>query len=643
MIREVTRMAVLRRAVQTTVAASTGFYLCLYGLDQPVAALYSLFAAIALGPLSPFAGTGRQRAAVVLRALPFGLVLVAIGTALAASTWAAVAGMLVLGFLLGFAPVGGPRSAGVAPGLQLFYILACFPPYAPQTLPARLAGAALGALLLAAADAFLFPEAPAPSYRARLADALETAAEAVTSHVPGERLREQGARLRLSKVPQSDRPTGPGREDRALGQAGSATRRLLEGLTYLPPPADRAAPDSSACAALLARIAELCASAATALRSGGKAPSAAPLEAAAEHIQAERIRLTAPPRRPDIAVLRQQSAALDLATAAWVTVIALGIAERRAPRPPAAGDVFWYATLSAPELWARRIEANLTRRSVWFQNAVRVALGLAVARLVAGTLDLAHGFWVLLAVLTLGRTTVGATWGAVRQAVIGNLAGAVAAGALLLTLGQRSEVYAALLVPAMLLAFLLGPLLGIAYAQGLFTCLVALVFAQVSPVNWQLSAVRLLDVVTGSVIGLLCGLLAWPAGGHREIRRTMADLLRECGALLPPTADLLTDPAPPRSSLPTLPLLHRLRLAEAAYAQYRNEPRADQEHAPADWHAVLIVAHQVLMGTHRLQRFDLRMCECGLAEPVLVDLDDWLTGIDRQLERIAASVTARPG
>jgi hypothetical protein len=47
---------------------------------------------------------------------------------------------------------------------------------------------------------------------------------------------------------------------------------------------------------------------------------------------------------------------------------------------------------------------------VWFQNAVRVACGLAVARLVAGSLDLTHGFWVLLAVLTLGRTTAGATW-----------------------------------------------------------------------------------------------------------------------------------------------------------------------------------------------------------------------------------------
>ena len=36
-------------------------------------------------------------------------------------------------------------------------------------------------------------------------------------------------------------------------------------------------------------------------------------------------------------------------------------------------------------------------RSVFFQNAVRLAVGLAAARLVAGLLDLSHGFWMLLA------------------------------------------------------------------------------------------------------------------------------------------------------------------------------------------------------------------------------------------------------
>ncbi|MFJ1969600.1 FUSC family protein [Streptomyces sp. NPDC087903] len=675
MVRKVAWTTLLRPAVQTTVAAATGFYLCLYGFKEPVAALYALFAPIALGPLSSITGSGRQRARVMLCALPFGLALVALGTALAAATWTAVAGMAIVGFVLGFAPAGGPRSAGAAPGLQLFYILACFPPYAPQTLPARLAGASVGVLVLAAGSCLLFPGVPARSYRERLADALGTAAAAAGGRVPVGDLRERGEQLRFSHVPPGDRPTGPGRTDRALSQAGAASRRLMEGFAELSAP-HRAVPGTDRpCDVLLARVADVCASAGSALRVGVGTPSVASLEASIKHIQAERVRGTAPPLRPDIGVLRKQTMVLDIAAAAWVAVTALGIAERGRTAPPAAGDVFWYADLPTPRLWARRAGANLTRRSVWFQNAVRVALGLAAARLVAGSLDLAHGFWVLLAVLTLGRTTVGAAWSAVRQAVAGNLIGAAAAGALLLAVGRHTDVYAALLVPAMLVAFVLGPRWGIACAQALFTFLVALVFAQVTPVNWRLSEVRLLDVVTGSVIGLLCGLLAWPAGGRREVRRTMADLLRACGALIPPTTDLLTNPSSSRASLPTLPLLHRLRLAEAAYAQYRNEPPADQRGEPADWHAILMVAHQTLLGTHRLLRFDLiapglpppgrgsptdggdarprppasdgeprasTVPEPVVVEPVLVDLDAWLTGIGRRLDRIAASVPTNP-
>ncbi|MCH0540346.1 FUSC family protein [Streptomyces sp. MUM 203J] len=673
MIRELARMNVPRRAVQTTAAASGGFYLCLYGFGQPVAALYALFAPVALGPLSSIAGAGRQRAGVILRALPFGLLLVALGTTLAASTWTAVAGMLVVGFLLGFSPIAGPRSAGAAPGLQLFYILACFPPYAPQTLPARLFGAGLGVLLLAACSAVLLPGVPERTYRACLADALEAATAAARGRGSVESIRERGDRLRLSKVAPGERPTGPGRKDRALAQAGSATRRLLEGLAELSVPAWRggASKPDAACDVLLSRIADTCASAAGALRAGTSVPSAAPLEAATEGIQDQRIHRAAP-QQPDLTVLRKQSAVLELAAAAWVAVTALGIAERGRSAPSAWGDLFYYANLPAHRLWARRVAGNLTRRSVWFQNAARVALGLAAARLVAGSLDLAHGFWVLLAVLTLGRTTVGATWGAIRRALVGTLSGAAAAGTLLLLLGPHTDVYAALLVPTMLVAFTLGPSLGIAYAQGLFTFLVAVVFAQVASVNWRLSEVRLLDVVTGSVIGLLCGLLAWPAGGHREVRRAMAELLHACGTLVPPTVGLLTSPRPSRSSLPTVPVLRRLRLAEAAYAQYRNEPPVDEDGTSTDWHAVLIVAHQTLQGTHRLLRFDLPAAGVrgheeghaavrrergaapdgvrpvptepgyGIPLPVLVDLDVWLTSIGRRLDRIAASIPTRP-
>ncbi|MFE8975753.1 FUSC family protein [Streptomyces cyaneofuscatus] len=635
------RATIVRRAVRVAVAASAGFYPLLYGAGLPVMALYALFAPIAVGLLSPVPGSGRQRVSVMLRALPPALVLATLGTLLAVQTWAAVGGMLAVGFVLAFAAVGGPRPAGVAPGLQLFYILACFPPYAPGTLGQRLAGLALGVLALAACE-LLLPDPPAVSYPERLARALDEAARgAAPGGVPPEKLREAGARLRLASVPPAERPAGAGRTDRAREQGGRAVRRLLDQLATLAetPPAG---PDPAS-AALLDRVSELCATCARFLRTGTGPPVAGALEEAMRDFQAERVRLASGPpgERPPVEVLRRQSQVLALAESARMAEITTDIAVHGRPTEPAVPRrLFWYAELSTPRLWARRVTGNVTFRSVLFQNALRTALGLAAARAVAGSLDLSHGFWVLLAVLTLGRTTAGATWRAVRLAVAGNAAGALVAGALLIGLGPHTDAYAALLAPVMLVAFALGPLLGIAYAQGLFTLVVATAFAQIEPVTWRLSEARMIDVVTGSVIGLLCGLLAWPAGARREVHRAMAELLRVCAELVPVTAQAVLTPAGGSRAAPqTLPGVHRLRLAEAAYAQYRTE--APGEDTRTDWHAMLIAANHMLLGAHWLPRFGLRP-EAGASAPAAVWARATAEELVAETDRIAAELTGAP-
>lgn len=121
-------------------------------------------------------------------------------------------------------------------------------------------------------------------------------------------------------------------------------------------------------------------------------------------------------------VLLRQSTVLTIAVSAVTvrTAVALALDGRR-PVYGLPREQFWYARMPTVRLFTIRLTGNLTRRSVVFQNALRSACGLALARLVAGSLDLSHGFWVLLTVLTLGRTTAGATWSAVRAAVVGTL------------------------------------------------------------------------------------------------------------------------------------------------------------------------------------------------------------------------------
>jgi hypothetical protein len=145
-------LAVVRRAARVTLVACTGFYLCRYGLDNAAMAPYALFGAVALGILSQIPGTPAQRARTLLAVLPVGWLLVTLGTLLSVNTAAATAGMFVLGFVVSFVGVGGPRLVGLAAGTQLLYILPCFPPYDPGSLGWRLAGLTVAVLLLAGAE-----------------------------------------------------------------------------------------------------------------------------------------------------------------------------------------------------------------------------------------------------------------------------------------------------------------------------------------------------------------------------------------------------------------------------------------------------------------------------------------------------------
>ncbi|MDX6764759.1 hypothetical protein SIN09_36625 [Streptomyces sp. F8] len=132
----------------------------------------------------------------------------------------------------------------------------------------------------------------------------------------------------------------------------------------------------------------------------------------------------------------------------------------------------------------------------------------------------------------------------------------------------------------------------------MFTLVVSFVFAQLAPVTWRLAGVRLMDVVIGSLIGVVFGLLAWPRGAQAELHRAVALLLaREAETVEATTAAVVAgrrDTAPDDRALQLA-----LSLAESAYAQRQSEPRAPVAGAP-DWQAAMITGHHVLWGSRRL-------------------------------------------
>ena len=597
-------LVALRKALRVTVAACIGFFVCEYLVGLSTIATYAVFGTIAFGVLSDVSGPPAQRTRTYLAAWPVALVLVAIGTAAARSTPAAVVGMLVVGFAVAFAGVGGPRIAGVANGLQLFYVLPCFPPYDPASLPQRLVGLTIGIGLVAAADRLLWPAGAPVPFSVRLADAVDAVAHYVTG-LPADGPREAAEAavqaLRPSGLPAAVRPTGPGRRDRGLTHATAElhtmlvrARLLAELLPDLHDPAARSASE-----AVRAAVGETLARCSAALRAAGPPPETGPLVAGVvDYLEgrAERIadHLTGDELPPLVRIGALTAAVGDAALGLVFAVRAgTGAAPEPTVDPPASA---WYLGVPTAALWWRRLAAHFTPRSVYFQNAVRLALGLAAARLAADLLDLTHGFWVLLATLSLMRTSAIASGLALIPAFIGTLAGAFVAAGVLTLIGDDTIVYAVVLPIAMVVTFAAGPLFGPAAAQFGFTIVVSVLFAQLAPTTWRLAEVRLTDVVIGGLIGALIGAAVWPRGGAGEVRRAAALCLRSTADELVATVRALTG-VPSREQAP--PGQHRMRpdpahrvavMFDITYAQYRSE--AAHSRSPDDWLAVLAVVQR---------------------------------------------------
>lgn len=599
----------LRRAAWGTAAGLTGFYVLRYGFDAPDMALYALFGSLPLCLFSQVPGAAPERTRTFLAVLPAGWALVTAGTLLAAHSWSAALGMFVVGFTASFLGVGGPRLGGLASAFQLYYLLPCFPPYAPGTLDERLGGLTVGILLTALVDRLLWrAEQPVP-YRLLLADAVDAVAAYCsatarllagagdgTDRAGARRCEEEARRALLatllSRVAPAERPTSASLRDRACYDVRSAVRHVRAQLDRLV--AGARGPDPAA-AGLLERTAGALREAGRTLRSGSPGPGDDSLPTALVGFRAERARrltgVSAVRLRQDSVV---QAAAAGAALADEGARIAFGAPLHDRWRRP--GGPFPYAVMSAPGRWWRRLALHLTPRSVLLQNALRVAFALAGARLIVGVLDLPHGFWVLLAVLSLLRTSAADTRGALPPAFLGAAAGAALATLILIVVGDTPAFYIAAAPVVFLLGFSVGPVLGSAWTQAVLTLVLVLLFTQILPPDRQLPAVRLMDVVIGGSLGAAASLLAWPRGAGGELRRSVVDfMVRGAEACRTVTFRLCHGLAHDRGTDPLRPARTAMRLAQAAHTQYRTE-RAGRDATAPPWETAMQPGHHTVSG-----------------------------------------------
>ncbi|MBZ4323234.1 FUSC family protein [Streptomyces huiliensis] len=595
----------LRRATWLTVAGCAGFYTLAYAFDRRDMALFAMFGALPLILFCTVPGPPPRRTGTVLLTLPAGWALVTAGTLLAVQDWAAALGMLVVGFAVSLLANGGPRTAGPAPALQLYYVLPCFPPYAPDALPARLAGLTVGILLTALVDRLLWREPPPVPYRSLLADAAGATAgycDAVGRLLAGDGTaadvrgaREAAGRALtatlLSEVPAAERPTSATPRDRALVHARAAVRHVRDTLDAVVDDRDGPVPGAPG---LLRHCADSLRRTASSLRADVRDPGGDDaLHAALAAFDEERARGLAratPGRlRRDAVVRRVAEGTLVVGEAGH-----LAAGGRLSAAWDYPGSPFAYAGVGTAAWWWHRLVVRMAPTSVLFRNALRLSLALAAARLLVGALELPHGFWVLLTVLSLMRTSAADTRAALVPGVVGTVVGGVLATGMLLAAGGTTAFYAVFTPFFLLVGLTVGPVLGPAWTQGVVTVALVLIFGQVAPPDWDLPAVRLLAVLVGGGIGAVASLLAWPRGAAGQLRRDIARFLTRAAAACPAVTARLVRPHD--GGVEELAAARRaLFLAQGTYLQYHMEAASRDGRGPP-WEAFMLPGYAAVGG-----------------------------------------------
>jgi uncharacterized membrane protein YccC len=629
LLRHDPRHIVLHRAVRVTLACCVGFYTCRFLIGDAQMGVYACFAAMSLGAMSNIAGSARQRLRLYTVALLGSWIFVTAGTFAAVNVWVASAGMLVVGFFVSYLAIGGPRLAGISTGLLLMFILPSFPPYTPDALDSRLIAVALGTALMAAADRWLWPSPdPEPYERPLTADSLASYLRRIRPLMDGSSVaesalaeaREEALRTALAwapwALPPEQRPSSPFRHDRALLACAGLLRMLVRRAraveSALRSPDAPTGPRRGAF--VLDAVQEVVVACGAALSGAHPPPDVEPLRAVNHRHADQRLSWLRDVVQTETLIdarLRLGSDLSELGESADLvvqSVHAVRDAPALSPGPDSElgslSSPLWFVGESTLALSLQRARGHFTPRSVVFQNALRLALGLAAARYLAGSFDLSHGSWVLLATLTLMRTTASATRSAMWPAFLGTLAGALITGGLLLLFGQEPDVFTVLMPIAFFASFSLGPLagpfVGPAAGQFFMTLAVAALFVQVAPETWQLAEARLIDVVLGGVVGSLVGLLVWPRGGSGEIARAIANTLHSASEHILTTTRFLTGSERSQLESTFRRTLQDFLLAGESLTQRLTEPGGERNGEHRD--AFVRAGQRILHGSYVLCR-----------------------------------------
>lgn len=172
-----------------------------------------------------------------------------------------------------------------------------------------------------------------------------------------------------------------------------------------------------------------------------------------------------------------------------------------------------------------RIQGNLAWDSPWFRSALRTAVALALSVALAKTLELSHGFWIVLGTLTALRFDALGTGRTAIQALVGTSAGVLIGAGLIELVGANTAVWWVLLPIVLVVTAYTPGTFSLAVGQAGFSVTVIVMFSLLFPATLATAEARLEDVAIGLSVSFAVSLLMWPSGVVATLHRRMKEAI----------------------------------------------------------------------------------------------------------------------
>ena len=195
---------------------------------------------------------------------------------------------------------------------------------------------------------------------------------------------------------------------------------------------------------------------------------------------------------------------------------------------------------STPHVFVHRLRSHLSFRSVWFRNALRGAIGLAIAVAIAEITDVQHGFWVVLGTMSVLRSNAVGTGATALRAVVGTALGVVVASVIMVAVADHTALLWVLLPIGVFVSGIAPSMISFVAGQAAFSVTVIMLFNIVQPVGWMVGLTRIEDVAIGCGVSIVVGLLFWPRGATAALGRALADAFVASSGYLADAVDRLT-------------------------------------------------------------------------------------------------------